>query len=71
MTSSGQSVTVYWITTDMLERGGEKVSGPYLTQIQALGARETFERRRAASYWVRPEELTVDELVKLATEIDG
>jgi hypothetical protein len=63
-------VLVWWITTGLLERGGEKVSGPFLTEMQALGARERLEKRRGASYWIRSEELTLEQLARVEG-IDG
>jgi hypothetical protein len=66
-----RSVRVYWIATDLLERGGEKVSGPYLTETQAMGAREVLEKRGSRSYWIRGEDLTFDELARLIAGIDG
>lgn len=50
----------WWITTDALARGGEKILGPFATQELALNVRtyvEKVERQRMDKLWVDEEEV--------------
>ena len=56
----------WWITTDILARGGVKVLGPFETQELALTVRTLKERaeRTGITYWVDEEEDDADAPVR-------
>lgn len=42
-TSPDEEQRAWWITTDMLARGGTKVLGPFVTQELAIDVRALYE----------------------------
>ena len=47
----------WWITTDILARGGEKILGPFATQELALSVRRYVELAEAPrTFWVDQDE---------------
>ena len=46
----------WWITTDLLSRGGQKVLGPFETDHLASTVRMLLENARGTSFWLDNEE---------------
>jgi hypothetical protein len=51
--SAKESQQAWWITTDALTRGGEKILGPFVTQQLACEVRSYVEKAEAPrTFWV-------------------
>jgi hypothetical protein len=55
---SSQAIDGYWICTDQLSQGGQKVMGPFVSQDYAFAARTQLEKLNPPmTYWIdRPTE---------------